>query len=60
MISIFINVIIHEATLKDKSPKRIEGFGFVSYLLLEAVVETIQLFLLNNILTFAVRIFFVS
>lgn len=57
VISIFINVIIHEATSKDKSLKRIEGFGFVYYLELEAVLETIQPFVLNNTVTkSAVRI----
>lgn len=49
-ISISINVIIHEAVLKDRSCKRVEGFGLLSYLALEAVKEAIQL--LKYILTF--------
>jgi len=53
MMSIFISVIIHEATLKGKSLHRIERFGLVFYLALEAVIETIHLFH-RNILLFAV------
>lgn len=60
MGSIFINVIIHVATLKSGSLKKNEHLGVVSYLALEAVIETVQLFNLNNMLTFAVRILFVS
>lgn len=60
MVSIFINVIIHVATLKSKSLKWNEHLGVVSYLPLDAVIETIQLFHLSNMLTYAVRIVHVS
>lgn len=57
VISIFLYVIIYVATLKNISlSENWVFFGLVSHLALAAVIGSIQFFLLNNVLIFAVRI----